>query len=182
MTKLNAMDRRAFLKLGGMGAVAALAPVSLFANANEDFRSLSFYNLHTGESLRTTYWEEGQYLPGALEEINRLLRDHRTGEATQMNVALLDLLHTIRTAADSRKPFNIISGYRSPKTNAMLHNNTSGVAKKSLHMEGKAIDINLPGLELSQLKKIAMQAKRGGVGYYPSSNFVHVDVGRVRHW
>jgi uncharacterized protein YcbK (DUF882 family) len=181
MTEMNAMDRRAFLKFGGMGVAAALAPVSLFGKA-EDYRSLYFHNLHTGESLRTVYWEEGVYHPEAIEAINKVLRDHRTGEIAQMDIGLLDLLHSIRTTAESSKPFNIISGYRSPKTNAMLQKNTSGVAKKSLHMQGKAIDINLQGVELAKLKQIAMHQKRGGVGYYPSSNFVHVDVGRVRYW
>jgi uncharacterized protein YcbK (DUF882 family) len=180
---MRSMERREFLKLGGLGMMAAMAPSSLFGKGNSDhFRSLSFYNLHTGESLRTTYWEEGIYIPEALDEINHLLRDHRTGEVMQMDVALFDLLHDIRSKADTRKPFNIISGYRSPQTNATLRNHSSGVAKKSLHMQGKAIDINLSGVDLSQLRKIAMHEKSGGVGYYPASNFVHVDVGRVRYW
>jgi uncharacterized protein YcbK (DUF882 family) len=179
------MNRRNFLKLGGMGAAAAFAPTGVLAKPHkEEFRTLSFYNLHTGEALRTTYWEQGIYHPGAIEEINQLLRDHRTGETIEMDLELFDLLHAIRAQTGSKKAFNVISGYRSPKTNAMLKGRSanSGVATKSLHMVGKAIDINLPGFELAHLRKVAMMQKRGGVGYYPASNFVHVDTGRVRHW
>lgn len=183
----NEMNRRNFLKLGGMGAAMALAPTSLLAsvqkqNKNEAFRSLAFYNLHTGESLRTTYWEQGVYHPEALEEIQHVLRDFRTGETHDMDIALFDLLHNIQSKTGGNKAFNVISGYRSPKTNAMLNNTTQGVAKKSLHTVGKAIDINLPGLDLKHLRKIAMHEKQGGVGFYPKSNFVHVDTGRVRYW
>ncbi|MDG6774749.1 DUF882 domain-containing protein [Thiomicrorhabdus sp. ZW0627] len=188
MSKHDNMNRRTFLKLGGMGAAAAaLAPTSVFANMqrqhkDEEFRTLSFYNLHTGESLKTTYWEQGIYHPEALEEIEHVLRDFRTDETHKMDIALFDLLHDIHNRAGKNKAFNVISGYRSPKTNAMLHNTTQGVATKSLHMVGKAIDINLPGLKLTDLRKIAMHEKQGGVGFYPKSNFVHVDTGRVRHW
>jgi uncharacterized protein YcbK (DUF882 family) len=177
------MDRRSFLKFGAAAAAGLMMPNQLFGMGGaEDVRTLSFYNIHTGESLRTTYCEEGIYIPEALEEINHILRDHRTGDVTPMNRELIDLLHAIRTETGNTKPFRIISGYRSPKTNAMLNKNTSGVAKKSLHMQGKAIDINLPGMALADLRKMAMHLKRGGVGFYPKSGFVHVDVGRVRYW
>jgi uncharacterized protein YcbK (DUF882 family) len=177
------MDRRLFLKFGAVAAAGLMMPNQLFGmGETEDFRSLSFYNIHTGESLRTTYWEEGIYIPEALEEINHLLRDYRTGEAMPMDRGVIDLLYAIRTKTGNTKPFRIISGYRSPKTNAMLNKNTSGVAKKSLHMQGKAIDINLPGTQLADLRKVAMHLKSGGVGFYPKSGFVHVDVGRVRYW
>lgn len=187
MPILKEMGRRNFLKLGSMGLVAACTPTTLLANVkkvhkNDEFRSLSFYNLHTGESLHTTYWEQGAYHPQALEEIQHVLRDFRTGDTHDMDIALFDLLHEIRSKSGSQKAFNVISGYRSPKTNAMLNGTTNGVAKKSLHMLGKAIDINLPGLELKHLRKIAINEKQGGVGFYPKSNFVHVDTGRVRNW
>ncbi len=174
------LNRRIFLKLGG-AAIAAAVPGTGLADTTFE-KSLSFYNLHTGEALRTTYWAEGSYLPESLEEINRILRDFRTGTHTEMDPAVLDLLFAVRTKLGSKKPFQIISGYRSPKTNAQLRRSSSGVAKKSLHMQGKAIDINLPGTDLSLLRKVAMSEKAGGVGYYPDSNFIHVDSGRVRYW
>ncbi|MEA3406361.1 MAG: DUF882 domain-containing protein [Pseudomonadota bacterium] len=187
MTIEQEMNRRHFLKLGGIGMAATIAPTAVLANTpklskQDEFRSLSFYHLHTGEKLNTTYWEQGVYHPEALEEINHVLRDFRTGEQHPIDIELFDLLNKIRNQADSKAAFNVISGYRSPKTNAMLNSTTSGVAKKSLHMLGKAIDVNLPGLELKQLRQIALQEKQGGVGYYPKSNFVHLDTGRVRYW
>ncbi|WP_345970373.1 MULTISPECIES: DUF882 domain-containing protein [Sulfurimonas] len=179
----QAMDRRAFLKLGGAAALAAALPNTLFGSTADAYeKTLSFYNIHTGESLKTTFWAEGSFIPESLVDINKILRDYRTGTEIAMDTELLDLLYAIRTKLDSKEAFHIISGYRSPKTNAMLHNNTSGVAKKSLHMLGQAIDINLPGTELSMLRKAAVSEKVGGVGYYPDSHFVHVDSGRVRYW
>jgi uncharacterized protein YcbK (DUF882 family) len=133
--------------------------------------------------LEATYWEHGRYLPDALSEINYVLRDHRSGAVTDIEPGLLDLLHLLRSRLDARVPFHIISGYRSPETNAMLRRNGSGgVAKRSLHMQGKAVDVRVPGLELGHLRKVAMDARAGGVGYYPRSAFVHIDVGRVRYW
>ena len=160
---------------------AAALPSHLEASRLHE-RALSFYNLHTGESLKTTYWVEGHYLPESLREINEILRDFRTGTQTKMDKRLLDLLFAVHTKVGSSEPFHIISGYRSPATNETLRRHTSGVAKSSLHMKGKAIDINLPGTELAMLRKAAMGLEGGGVGYYPASNFVHVDSGRVRHW
>jgi len=181
--QLHEMDRRTFLKLGGAAAIAAAFPGMAFGKINGAYeKSLSFYNIHTGESLRTTYWADGVYIPESLEAINTILRDYRTGTEIAMDLRVLDLLHAVRTKVGSNQPFQIISGYRSPQTNAMLRQNTSGVAKKSLHMQGKAIDINLPGTDLAMLRKAAMHEKAGGVGYYPASNFVHIDSGRVRSW
>lgn len=178
------IDRRTFMKLSGMISAAALLPDTLLASDDTKIfeKSLSFYNLHTGETLRSTYWAEGNYISGSLDEINHILRDHRTNTVMPMNIELLNLLFDIRNKLDSQSPFQIISGYRSPKTNNALRKNSSGVAKKSLHMEGKAIDINLNGVDLSMLRKVAMNQKKGGVGYYPASNFIHVDVGRIRYW
>lgn len=178
------MNRRNFLKLGAAGTMAAaMSPTSALANSIEErHRSISLYNLHTGESIRTTYWEDGIYHAEALQELNHLLRDHRTNEAHAIDSELFDLLHQIHQHSGKKQAFHVISGYRSPKTNAMLNRTTNGVAKKSLHMEGKAIDIRLPGLELQNLRKIAMKEQVGGVGFYPKSNFVHVDTGRVRYW
>lgn len=145
-------------------------------------RSLAFYNLHTGEKLSRTYWAEGQYLRDELSDINYLLRDHRTDTQTEMDANLLDLLHDLQQLTGTREPFHVISGYRSPKTNAALASQSSGVAKKSYHMRGMAIDIRLPGVDLEQLHKHALAMRSGGVGYYRRSDFIHVDVGRVRSW
>jgi uncharacterized protein YcbK (DUF882 family) len=143
---------------------------------------LAFYNTHTGESLKTVYWLDGNYLPAAAEEINLILRDHRTGEINSIDPRLLDLLFELRTDLETTRPFYIISGYRSAATNALLRTASDGIATNSLHIHGQAADIRLPGLALSALRRAAVALKAGGVGYYPRSDFVHVDVGRVRYW
>jgi uncharacterized protein YcbK (DUF882 family) len=145
-------------------------------------RSLKFYALHTGESLTTTYWENGRYIPDELARVNYVLRDFRANEVKPIDPALLDLLTRINHRLGTNEPFQVISGYRSPVTNAMLHANSEGVAVHSLHLEGKAIDICVPGRSLAQLRGAALAQQSGGVGYYPKSNFVHVDTGRVRFW
>ena len=184
---LNAnRSRRRFLQIG-LGAAAALVLPNAFANVPSHSivkpeRKLSLLNLHTGEQLNATYWAEGQYQTSELKAINHILRDHRTGDAHRMDNALLELLNSLQQKMDSNETFQIISGYRSPKTNAALSKKSNGVAKKSLHMQGRAIDIRLPGCKLSDLRKAAISCQTGGVGYYPKSNFIHVDTGRVRRW
>jgi uncharacterized protein YcbK (DUF882 family) len=158
----------------------AFAEPSALAGLQE--RSLSFHNLHTNESLKTIYWQGGEYVDSSLADINHLLRDHRTNEKHPMDPRLLDLLCELRLKLDTTEPLQIISGYRSPATNAMLHSQSEGVAPHSLHMDGMATDIRIPGRALALLRKTALSMKAGGVGYYPSSDFVHVDVGRVRSW
>lgn len=147
-------------------------------------RKVHLHNLHTEERLETVYFEDGAYDPAALHQVNRVLRDFRTGDMHEIDPNLLDLLDSVRARTGTRGPFHVISGYRSPKTNAMLQEESehSGVATHSLHMEGEAIDIRLEDVELPYLRKAAFSLQRGGVGYYPASNFVHVDVGPVRHW
>jgi uncharacterized protein YcbK (DUF882 family) len=145
-------------------------------------RSLAMYNPHTGENVNLVYCENDQYVPGALREINFFFRDFRANLVKEIDPRLLDLLHTIHQASDDSKPFNLVSGYRSPQTNAMLAAQHEGVARHSMHIEGKAADINLPGRQLSILQRIALALRYGGVGYYPQSGFVHVDTGRIRRW
>jgi len=145
-------------------------------------KSLSFYNTHTGESVRAVYCVDGKPCQEALRKVDYIMRDHRTGDIKTIDYRLLDLLHSISTRTETQKPFHIISGYRSPKTNALLHARSRGVARSSLHTKGKAVDIRLPEFQLSQLRKTAMNFKQGGVGYYPRSDFIHVDIGRVRYW
>lgn len=177
-------QRRRLLAGMALGAAALHVPQAA-ANIRPLFeRKLQFSHLHTGEQLKTTYWAEGRYLSSSLDEINHLLRDFRTGEVHPIDPKLLDLLHTIRVQSNNMSnPFEIISGYRSPKTNDQLRKGGGGgVAKKSLHMLGKAIDIRLPGTPLKELHHIACDAKVGGVGLYTGSNFVHIDTGAVRYW
>lgn len=145
-------------------------------------RVLAFQNLHTGEALETVYWVDGTYRPQALGEINHLLRDFRTGDVTDINPKLLDLLHTLHRKIRVDQPFHVISGYRSPKTNDMLADQSSGVARKSYHTRGMAIDVRVPRCKLRTLHTAALELKAGGVGYYGKSNFIHVDVGPVRRW
>ena len=174
---------RGVLGIALTGAAVSLLPSAGSArNRSAVSRSLSFYNLQTGESLDMTYWAEGKYVKPALREANNLLRDFRTNEVAQIHTDLYDLLHDLRSKLDSVEPYQIISGYRSPATNAKLAAKSSGVARRSLHTRGKAVDVRLPGTELSDLRRAAKTMRRGGVGLYAKSNFVHLDVGRPRYW
>ncbi|MDR3512814.1 MAG: DUF882 domain-containing protein [Caulobacteraceae bacterium] len=145
-------------------------------------RTVALDNLHTGESMQAVYWDQGEYIPDVLDAVNVHLRDYRTGDVHQIDPRLLDLLDSISNLTEAKSSFQVISGYRSPATNAMLHERSDEVAKKSFHMSGMAIDIRLPSVELRHLHAAATSLGRGGVGYYPESNFVHVDVGPVRSW
>ncbi len=178
------LTRRRFLRLGAFSAALVSLPGAAFAGLRfpSAARSLAFYNTHTGETLKSVYWENGRYVPGALKEIDHILRDFRVNETRPIEPSLLDLLHVIGGKLDTPAPFHIISGYRSPATNAMLASRGEGVARRSLHQYGKAIDIRVPGRELSTLRRVALALRGGGVGYYPRPDFVHVDVGRVRYW
>jgi uncharacterized protein YcbK (DUF882 family) len=174
--------RRNFLK-AGIGVCAIMTLPSVCAKTiRMGEKQLAFLNLHTGERTRSTYWVDGNYVPEELQVIENLLRDHRTGELHAIDTRLLDILQLLHRRLGARKEFHVISAYRSPKTNAMLAARSSKVVKKSLHMQGKAIDICLPECSLSNLRKAALSLKIGGVGYYPKSNFVHIDTGRVRFW
>ncbi len=150
-----------------------------------DPRRVRFHNLHTDERLDAVYWEDGRYVPDALHQVNHVLRDFRTGDSHAMDPGLLDVLVALSAKTETRSPFYVISGYRSPQTNAMLRDEGgagTGVAKKSMHLEGKAIDIRLADVQLTHLHNAALSLGAGGVGYYPTSDFVHVDVGAVRQW
>lgn len=181
------MARREFMKMGVL-ALGSLAVPSLHAAVRpsraKHERRLWFYNTHTTEAVDAVYWAEGRYVPEGLRLIDRVMRDHRTGAIRPMDRRLLDLLFALRTRLGTRQPFEIISGFRSPESNAYLRglSAASGVAEQSQHMLGRATDIRVPGVALDTLRALALAMKKGGVGFYPSSNFVHVDVGRVRRW
>lgn len=177
--------RRDFLRAGTVAMAGCFMPAPVMAMGKVVLASekkLSLYNTHTGEQIERVFSNGGGYLPDALDAINYLMRDHRTGDISEIDTSLLELLHRLSLRVESNQPFHIISGYRSPKSNSMLRWSTSGVAKKSLHMVGQAIDIRLPGFSLENLKTAAVDLKSGGVGFYPKSDFIHVDVGRVRYW
>jgi uncharacterized protein YcbK (DUF882 family) len=145
-------------------------------------RKLSFYNTHTHERLTITYKQDGNYVPQALDKINKILRDHRSGDICEMDPGLLDYLYDLLSEVDNHGEVHIISGYRSPETNAKLRQKSKGVAKRSLHMQGKALDFRLPGTDTATLRDKALAMKRGGVGYYKKSDFIQIDTGRVRCW
>ncbi|MFZ5557760.1 MAG: YcbK family protein [Pseudomonadota bacterium] len=162
-------------------ALAPLALTSRSASARAE-RALSFHHTHTGEQLRVTYFAAGQYLAESLAQLDRLLRDFRTGDATAMDRALFDQLHALSQACGGGT-YEIISGYRSPATNTRLRQaGGGGVARNSLHLQGRAIDVRLSGHDTAQLRRAAVAMGRGGVGYYPRSDFVHLDTGRPRTW
>ncbi len=175
-------NRRRFLKRCALATMALIVQPALARANSLTEKSLSFYNTHTGEKASAVYWAGNRYLDDGLAEINRILRDHRTGDMWPMDPGLLDLLFDLRLLMETQQPFNVISGYRSPATNHMLWKTSGGVAKTSLHTVGRAIDIRVPGRDLGTLRRTAMYLGRGGVGYYPASDFVHVDTGRVRYW
>ncbi len=178
--------RRSFLSLSaglvGASALTFLPRAVMAKTTSVDSRTLGFFNTHTNEILKATYWQNGAYDNAAVKDINFILRDHRSGEVFAIDLRLFDLLTSLHRRTNSQKPFEIISGYRSSITNAKLASASSGVAKKSMHMEGKAIDIRLRDIQLSDLRLEALAMKSGGVGFYPKSDFVHIDTGRVRHW
>jgi uncharacterized protein YcbK (DUF882 family) len=173
-------SRRQFLC--GAAALATLLPASALWARSAATRSLSFVHTHTGERLASVYFRDGAYVPAELARISQLLRDSRTGEVKAIDPGLLDILAQVRTLADRDEAFEVICGYRSAQTNAMLHARSSGVAEHSLHLQGRAVDVRLPGVPTARLRDLALRMGQGGVGYYAASDFVHLDNGRVRHW
>lgn len=176
-------DRRGFLKHGLIFSAALgfwMPPLTSAAAVRG--REMNFTNVHTGEKFKGEYWQDGKYLPDAFGEIKNVLRDFRTNDRFPIDPRLIDVLFVLQQRTKNFTPFDVFSGYRSPATNAQLRRTGSGVARGSLHMQGQAIDINQPGTNLFNLKKSAIRLQAGGVGFYPSSGFVHVDTGRVRVW
>jgi uncharacterized protein YcbK (DUF882 family) len=170
----------------GLPATPAPAPTlatpAVITRPAADARRLFLHNLHTGDTVDAVYWEGGRYVEEALDRARFALRDWRNGQQHAMDEGLFDILHELSGRLETNRPFQIISGYRSPQTNAALHARSHGVAEHSLHMKGMAADIRVEGVQLAHLRAAARDLGRGGVGFYPQSNFVHVDTGRVRQW
>jgi uncharacterized protein YcbK (DUF882 family) len=191
-------SRRKFLKNLAYGSVLALSGCGVETPVVRDMiqpiqapapylhgpghKTLAFVHTHTGEKLKLTYFERGNYVRDALQEINYLLRDFRTDDIHPIDTALLDQLFDLKQTLGVNKPFHIVSGYRSPFTNAQLRKHSHGVAEHSFHMQGRAIDIRLEGVPIKTIKNAALAMARGGVGYYPRNNFVHLDTGNFRTW
>ncbi len=189
-------QRRGFLK-GSLATVLGLCVAIEYGHAASaqtevsSDRRLQLVNVHTGDQLDVIYWSGGRYIRPAMDQINQLMRDHRANESIEMDPRVLDFLHSLQrlgkhaeqnTDSEAPREVQILSGYRSPATNAMLARKSNRVAKNSLHMVGKAIDCRVPGIKTRQLRDIAIASRRGGVGYYPKSDFLHIDSGAVRHW
>lgn len=184
------MARRRVLRGGALGGLALTAMSAGIADAasllspgkDSGAQKISFRNQHTGESFSGAYKVGGRYLPDAFEQINEVLRDFRTGEVFPIDPRIVDILYMVREKANTKSPYEVLSGYRSPKTNAYLARHGTGVARNSLHMTGQAIDVRLPGTSTRKLSDLAYGLRSGGVGYYAKSNFVHMDTGQVRRW
>ena len=182
---LNMIDRRRMLGIGVAGALASILPLAFAkpaeAAANETWRVV-FRHAHTGESFNGVYRVGNKYLPESFERLNYVLRDFRTGEVFPMDPRVIDLMSIVQRKTKQKQPLEVYSGYRSPKTNGRLRHESSGVAKNSFHMYGQAVDFHIKNFETRKLQRIALDMKSGGVGYYPKSDFVHMDTGSIRSW
>lgn len=186
------MTRRSFISFGSKAALgtmlvpAVASPVmaAVFSNGkvSRGARRVSFRNQHTGEIFSGVYRVGDKYLPDAFDRINVVLRDFRSDEVFPIDPRVIDIIHTVHEMTGSSEPYEVLSGYRCPKTNAMLREASGGVAKNSLHMTGQAIDLRMPGFSTARIRDLARTLKAGGVGYYAKSDFVHMDSGDIRHW
>ena len=175
-------SRRSVLQgLAATLAAAIASPRAVFGAAPEP-REVAFVHTHTHERLSVTYFADGSYDEASLAALDWFLRDHRTGDEHPIDPALFDILHELRLATGTASPYQVISGYRSARTNSLLRERSAGVASGSLHLQGRAIDVRLADVSSAALRDAAIRLRRGGVGYYASSDFVHIDTGRVRCW
>jgi uncharacterized protein YcbK (DUF882 family) len=178
------MNPRRRQVLGVLAGAAALWSTSRAARAASAAapRRIALLNLHTGERLEIEYFRDGAYAPEALAAIDVLLRDFRNGEKHLIDPKLMDYLVDVAEKLGAPPAYSVISGYRSPETNQRLHERSSGVSQRSLHMQGRAIDVRMTGVDCADLAARARELTRGGVGYYRASNFVHLDTGAFRTW
>ena len=179
------MTRRALL--GAFAATAVVAAPTYsnaagFLRGGGDIRRIKMYSGRTGERIDMIYWIEGKYIKDAVKEVNYFMRDWRTDGVKSMDLRTIDIMAAAHNLMDASDPYMLLSGYRSPKTNAMLRSRSRGVAKNSLHMQGKAADLRLASRSVSQMSRAAIACRGGGVGRYSGSNFVHMDCGVVRNW
>jgi len=183
MRAVTLRSRRDVLRFAGGLAMGALcAPRRAVAMSRANVRTLTLHAINTGERATAQYFTDGDYQPDALATLNRLLRDHRTDQVHAIDPRLLDVLFALRQAVGSSEPYQVVCGYRSPETNAARARQSRGVAQHSYHVAGQAVDVFLPRCELRHLRSAALSLWAGGVGYYPSSGFVHLDTGPVRTW
>lgn len=187
MTKNNASTLSRRHLLGAFAATVVTAAPTFtkaagFLRGAGDIRSLSMYSGRTGERLNMIYWIEGDYIKDGVSEINRFMRDWRTNDVKTIDLRTIDIMAAAHNLMDTREPYMLLSGYRSPKTNAMLRSRSSGVAKNSLHLKGQAADLRIDGRSVGQMARAASSCRAGGVGSYSGSNFVHMDCGPVRSW
>ena len=183
--RLNASRRRFLQQLGGISLLAFshCSTASMVRSVTHNkAKTIALTNINTGDKLKLTYFEHGRYIEDALKEINFLFRDFRSGDIHQVDPLLIDQLYHVKQMLEVDRAFEVICGYRSPNTNASLHRQNHRVAEHSLHMEGRAIDIRVSGLDTRYLRIAAMAIRSGGVGYYPRENFVHLDTGDIRTW
>jgi len=187
---MNDSSTRGLTRRGLLGAFAATALVAAptyssaagFLRGAGDFRKIRMYSGRTGESLETIYWIDGEYIPEALAQVNHFMRDWRQNSSTSMDTRTIDIMTAAHRLLDADEPYILLSGYRSPETNAMLRSRSSGVARQSLHMKGQAADLRLTSRSVAQMAKAAAACRAGGVGRYSGSDFVHMDCGPVRTW
>ncbi|MBC8426796.1 DUF882 domain-containing protein [bacterium] len=179
------MGRRCFLRLCGAAAAGCLLPAPALALASRlqpVDKAISLLNIHTGESLERVYRTDDAYVAETLAAVDHLLRDHRTGEVRHIDPRLLDQLYYVAAKLGTREPFHVVSGFRSARTNEMLRRQGHATAKRSFHLDGRAVDVRLPGVALGDVRRAARDLRAGGVGHYPDPGFVHLDTGPVRTW
>ena len=176
------ISRRRMLIASGLAGSAALLSRSLLGAPSSAAKHIALTNLHTGEKLTVEYSRDDAYVPDALSRLEVLLRDFRNGERHAIDPKLLDYLVDVAAQIGVEPAFSVISGYRSPETNEQLHERSSGVSQHSLHMQGRAIDVRMSGVDCTDLAAHAEEVQRGGVGFYRASNFVHLDTGAFRTW